>query len=77
MTYTMDEIRVGQRVRYRHGSGAISCCHNGRSASGEGIVTRIFDLKYDPPIGIAHQAGETRLHCVFAHEITEIVEQPT
>lgn len=77
MAFTMDDIKVGQRVRYQHGGGAISCCHNGKSVSGEGTVARIFDLKHEPPIGLAIREGDSMLHCVFAHEIIEIIEQPS
>lgn len=73
MAYTLTDIKVGQRVRYRHNTSAISCCHNGGTVSGEGVVNMIFDFRNDPPIGIERRPGDATLHCVFAHEIVEIV----
>lgn len=68
--YSMDDVRVGQRVTWSHGMSAISGGMNGRTSTGSGVIARIWDFKYDPPIGV-HVDGTDgrRLRCIFACEI--------
>lgn len=68
--YSMDDVRIGQRVTWSHGMGAISAAMNGRTSTGSGVIARIWDFKHDPPIGV-HVDGTDgrRLHCIFAREI--------
>lgn len=78
-TFTMADVRVGQRVTWRHGTGGISACINGGTVTGSGVIARIWDFRHDPPIGV-HVDGTDgrRLHCVFAQELVTIEDpEPT
>lgn len=63
----IEELSVGQRVRYSYGAPALTCNMNGVTYHGEGVIEEIAPPSHEPYIGV----GRTWL---FPREIIEVVE---